>query len=264
METGIKLRTENIAPNEIRKSDKSGHAEHQRAADSAMRSDDPENVSDDVRGSIGDFDGSYAKAQQLLAMLENSNKDTGRTSASTRSNITASQLTTPGFSVKGARFGNGGAGESEGVSVHLKRDATHRDNMFNPEQTPDGSATVTDSLSNSRYGSEAHDDGDGDAGRRIKGEKENSNTTRKEEKERSIDEERERTGGRERVIKREREKERENLRMDLAECRVRIEDRRNIAMVSVLYYSCLSFLYFRLFFHHLRHHHFMIISVFIL
>lgn len=199
--------------------------EHQLAVDSSSRSDGPGSARGNVRGSVSDFDGSYVKAQQLLSLLENSNKDTGRTSTSTRSNITALQVGSQG------KVGDGGVGV--GLSAQYARGVT----SSNPGQTPHSSssrpATAADSLSNSRYGEEQQD-GDGDASRSNKTDKVNLTNLRKgEEKERSVDEERDSVGVRERQRKRERERERETLRSDLAECRERIEDKRNAAMVSI-------------------------------
>ena len=204
--------------------------EHQQAVDRTTRLDDPGSVSGNVRGSVNDFDGSYVKAQQLLSLLENSNKDTGRTSTSARSNITASQVGSQGS------IDEGGIGIGVGVGAQYARGVTRGDTSSNPGQTLPGSssrpATAADSLSNSRYGGEEQQEGDGDASRWSKIEKVNLTNLRKGEViERGIDEEREIVGVRERQRKREREKQ--TLRSDLAECRVRIEDRRNAAMVRI-------------------------------
>ena len=198
--------------------------EHQLAVDSSSRSDGPGSARGNVRGSVSDFDGSYVKAQQLLSLLENSNKDTGRTSTSTRSNITSLQAGSE------ARFGDGGVGV--GLSAQYARGVTKGDPSSNLGQIIPGSssrpATAADSLSNSRYGGEEQQDGDGDASGRAKN---LTSHSKGEVLERDIDEERDSVGVRERHRKRERE--RETLRSDLAECRVRIEDRWNAAMVSI-------------------------------
>jgi hypothetical protein len=228
--------------------------EHQLAVDSSTRSDDPGSARGNVRGSVSDFDGSYVKAQQLLSLLENSNKDTGRTSTSTRSNITVSQVGSQG------RVGDGGVGV--GISAQYARGVTKGDISSNPGQTPHSSssrpATAADSLSNSQYGEEQQD-GDGGASRRSEIKKVNRTNPRKgEEKERSGDEERDSVGVRERQRKRERE--RETLRSDLAECRVRIEDRRNAAMVSFPPLSCLLSLQCYLYFFSYLHHHYLFVN----
>ena len=210
-----------------------GHTEHQQSADSVTRSTDPENMSGNIRGSISDFDGSYVKAQHLLAMLESSNKDTGRTSTSTRSNTTTPQISTP----ECTRVVDVGVRDSEGVSGQITRGTVKGDKPSNTHQTHDNSnsrpATAKDSLSNSQYGGEGHH-GSGDVSRRNQNENEiprsSSRYTREEEKEISIEEERIRIGRKEMLKKKERE--RNILKMDLAECRVHIEDKRNLAMVS--------------------------------
>ena len=234
------------------KPEKFGHTEHQQAADSVTRSTDSENMSGNIRGSISDFDGSYVKAQQPLAMLESSNKDTGRTSTSTRSNTTTPQILTPVCT----RVVDGGVRDSEGVSGQITRGTVKGDKPSNTHQAHDDlnsrPATARDSLSNSQYGGEGHH-GSGDASRRNQNENEiplsSSRSTRAEEKERSIEEERIRIAAKEMLKKKERE--RNILKMDLAECRVLIEDKRNLAMVYFIYVFHLSRCHFTTSFIHL-------------
>ena len=230
--------------------EKFGHTEHQQSADSVTRSTDSENMSGYIRGSNSDFDGSYVKAQQLLAMLESSNKDTGRTSTSTRSNTTTPQISTPGCT----RVVDNGVRDSEGVSGQITRGTVKGDKPSNIHQTLDNSnsqpATARDGLSNSQHGSEGHH-GNGDAARRNHNENEipsSSRSTKVEEKERSIEEEMIRIGIKEMLKKKERE--RNNLKMDLAECRVLIEDKRNLAMVSFISIFHLSQYHFVILFVH--------------